>query len=190
MALQLLPRIGADPAAWAREKPAGDHLPYVAQIDDHTILLRDGRLMQVIALDGLLFETADTVELNYRKALRDTMLQAIGSSRFALYHHVIRRRVEPELAGSFPDPFSAEIDRVWRRRLSAKRLFVNNLFLCLIRRPLQGRGGAADRVTRLFERGSTRDAELAAERRALDEASDAMLACSPHCYSGSTDRLD
>ena len=56
--------------------------------------------MQVIALRGLLFETADTDELNYRKRLRDATLQAIGSSRFAIYHHVVRRRVETSLAPS------------------------------------------------------------------------------------------
>jgi type IV secretion system protein VirB4 len=42
------------------EQAAGSKLPYLAQIDDHTILLRDQRLMQVLHLDGLLFETADS----------------------------------------------------------------------------------------------------------------------------------
>lgn len=178
MALQLLPRLSPREQDWAREKAAGDHLPYLAQVDDHTVMLRDGRLMQVIALDGLLFETADTAEINYRKQLRDAMLQAIGSSRFALYHHIIRRRVEPQLDGHFPDSFSGEVDAAWRGRLEAKRLFTNDLFLCLIRRPLQGRGGAADRVARLLGRtsGDVRAADLAADRRALDAARDALLA--------------
>lgn len=163
---------------WVRERSAGNHLPYLAQIDDHTLLLRDGRLMQVIKLDGLLFETADTNEINYRKALRDAMLQAVGSSRFALYHHIVRRRVEPELRGDFPDPFSADLDRVWSVRLQAKRLFVNDLYLCIIRRPLQGRGGAAERLTGLFSRSKhgAGAADLAAERRELDAARDALLA--------------
>lgn len=177
MALQLLPRVSADPAAWAREKSAGVHLPYLAQIDDHTILLRDGRLMQVIALDGYLFETADTTDINYRKGLRDAMLQAIGSSRFALYHHVVRRRVDPGFGGDFPDPFSAELDNRWRRRLESKRLFANDLYLCLIRRPLQGRGGLADRAARLFGRtAGAQGADHAVERRALYAASEALLA--------------
>lgn len=178
MALQLLPPVSAKASDWRQEKPAGDHLPYLAQVDDHTVMLRDGRLLQVIALDGLLFETADTAELNYRKSLRDAMLQAIGSSRFAVYHHIVRRRVEPGLAASFPDPFSARVDEAWGQRLSAKRLFTNDLYLALIRRPLQGRGGAADRVARLFGRASadTRAATQATERRELDAARDALLA--------------
>ena len=178
MALQLLPPVSAEAQSWAREARAGDRLPYLAQIDDHTIMLRDGRLMQVIALDGMLFETADTDEINYRKALRDNMLQAIGSSRFALYHHVIRRRTDVQLDGAFPDPFSARLDAAWRQRLEAKRLFVNDLFVCIIRRPLQGRGGAVQRVADLFGNVSKarRAAELADERRALDAARDTLLA--------------
>jgi len=76
----------------ARERPAGHHLPYARHVDDHTIETRDGLLMQTLHLRGLLFETADTEEINYRKRLRDAMLQSIGSSRFALYHHIVRRR--------------------------------------------------------------------------------------------------
>lgn len=162
---------------WTQEKAAGDHLPYLAQIDDHTVLLRDGRLMQVLTLDGLLFETADTAEINYRKGLRDAMLQAIGSSRFALYHHIIRRRINPELVADFPDPFTARLDDAWRTRLEGKRLFTNDLFLCLIRRPLQGQGGVVDRIGRwLGGGGSARAADLMAERRALDAAREALLA--------------
>jgi type IV secretion system protein VirB4 len=164
--------------AWSREKAAGHHLPYLAQIDDHTVMLRDGRLMQVLALDGLLFETADTAEINYRKGLRDAMLQAVGSSRFALYHHIIRRPVEPQLDATFPDQFSASLDAAWQRKLSTKRLFTNDLFLCLIRRPLQGRGGAAERIGRFLGRSTSeeKDFALAGERRALDAARDALLA--------------
>ena len=88
------------PAGASRARsPPGIHLPYARHVDDHTIETRDGLLMQVIHLRGLLFETADTDEINYRKRLRDAMLQSIGSSRFALYHHIVRRRIDAELVG-------------------------------------------------------------------------------------------
>ena len=63
-----------------REQPAGAHLPYARHVDDATLELRDGLLMQTIHLGGLLFETADSDELNYRAELRDAMLRAVGSS--------------------------------------------------------------------------------------------------------------
>ncbi|MGH6614354.1 VirB4 family type IV secretion/conjugal transfer ATPase [Sphingomonas sp.] len=175
--MQLLPPLSQDRKAAAREKPAGHHLPYARHVDDHTIATRDGMLMQVIHLRGLLFETADTEEINYRKTLRDAMLQAIGSSRFALNHHVVRRRVETDLSAEFPDPFSEQLDAAWRARLSAKQLYVNELFLTLIRRPLQGRVGIADRVRGLLGRTVTSaDDESIHEVRQLDAARDALLA--------------
>lgn len=74
--------------AASREKSSGDHLPYLAQIDDHTLTTRDGLAMQVIRLEGLPFETIDAVQLEARKRGRDAMLQAVASARFALVHHV------------------------------------------------------------------------------------------------------
>src|SRR6185436_89204 len=144
LAMQLLSPLTRDRRVVAREKPAGYHLPYARHVDDHTIETRDGMLMQVIHLKGLLFETADTEEINYRKRLRDAMLQSIGSSRFALYHHIVRRRIDADLTAQYPDDFSGRLDNAWRARLATKRLYVNELFLTLIRRPLQCRIGGFD----------------------------------------------
>ena len=71
MGLQLLPPLTRDPRVVAREVSAGTHLPYARHLDDVTLVTRDGLLMQTIRLGGLLFETADTDELNYRADLRD-----------------------------------------------------------------------------------------------------------------------
>lgn len=169
--MQLLSPLTRDAKAIAREAAAGAHLPYARHVDDHTIETRDGMLLQVIHLRGLLFETADTEELNYRKRLRDAMLQSIGSSRFALYYHVVRRRADPELAAEFPDPFSEQLDATWKARLARRRLYVNDLFLTLIRRPLQGRISLLDRL-----RGVTAESGGAHELRALDTAREALVA--------------
>jgi type IV secretion system protein VirB4 len=169
--MQLLPALTRDPKVVAREAPAGKHLPYARHVDDHTIETRDGLLLQILHMRGLLFETADTEEINYRKRLRDAMLQSIGSSRFALYHHVVRRQVDVEIAAEFLDSFSAQLDAAWRTRLGAKKLYVNDLFLTLVRRPLQGKIGILDRL-----RGGGATVNAANELRQLDAARDALMA--------------
>lgn len=175
--MQFLPALTRDPKIIAREKSAAVHLPYAAQIDDHTILTRDGLMMQTISLRGLLFETADTSELNYRKVLRDAMLQTIGSSRFALYHHIIRRRVDTALEGDFPDAFSQALDARWRERLQAKQLYVNELYLTLVRRPLQGRIGVADRLRSWLGKSSAGESTTyTAELRSLGSTREALMA--------------
>ena len=178
MAMQLLPALSSDPKAAAREAPAGAHLPYARHLDDATIQTRDGLLMQTIRIGGLLFETADSDELNYRAELRDAMLRAIGTSRFAVYHHIVRRRVDADLAGEYSDAFSRRLDDRWRQRCEQRQLYVNELFLTLVRRPLQGRVGIADRLTRLFRSPSAAAAAAAlkGELTALNNAREALMA--------------
>jgi len=175
--MQLLPPLTRNAEAVAKEQPVGRHLPYGRHVDDWTIETRDGLLLQVIHLRGLLFETADTDELNYRKRLREAMLQAVGSSRFALYHHILRRRVDAELEAEHGDRFSAQLDAAWQARLAAKQLYVNDLYLTLVRRPLQGRVGKLDWIGRLFGRaGEPEGAAAAQELRQLHGARDALIA--------------
>ncbi|USR02370.1 VirB4 family type IV secretion/conjugal transfer ATPase [Sphingomonas aerolata] len=172
--MQLLSALTRDPKVVQREKPVGHHLPFARHVDRHTLETRDGLLMQVIHLRGLLFETADTDELNYRKRLRDATLQAIGSSHFAVYHHIVRRRVDVSLPGSFPDSFSAQMDAAWQARLASRRLYVNDLYLTLVRRPLQGKVGLIDKVRSTF---ANRVADTGAhDLRQLDTAREALLA--------------
>ena len=125
-----------------RETAAGIHLPYLAQIDDHTVVTREGHLLHVIALTGLPFETIGRAELESRLAVRDAMFQAIGTSRFALCHHVVRREVAARIEGEFGDGFSAELDESWNTLLASRRLYVNDLYLTLsFARSAAGRGG-------------------------------------------------
>lgn len=174
--MQLLPALTSSPKVVANEGPAGRHLPYSHHVDGNTLATRDGLLMQVIAMRGLLFETADTEEINYRKRLRDAMLQAIGSSRFALYHHIVRRRVDVGLDAEFEDAFSAKLDVAWQGRLDRRQLFVNDLYLTLIRRPLQGRVGLLDGLREKLSRTSSPVETAAQDFRQLDAAREALMA--------------
>lgn len=150
--------IGA--ASWsAKEARAGDRLPYARLVDDGTVLLRDGSVMAAIQVPGLLFETEDSDALNAHAETREVMLRAVLDSRFVLYHHVIRRRVEVELGGEFPDPLSRHIDARWKERLAGGSLFVNDQFITLIRRPARGRAGLAERMGRLFSRRNRGEVE-------------------------------
>ena len=195
--MQFLPGLSGKPEAqgsgkprFEREQTAGSRLPYAHHVNDSVLRLRDGTLMLVIRLGGLLFETAESDELNYRKSLRDAMLRAIGSSRFAVYHHIIRRRVEPASEGTFPDAFSRELDEAWQAKLGAKKLYANDLFLTLIRRPTQGKAGILERIAGLAGLARGREevaARLSAECRALEAAGEqllsAMASYRPHLLS-------
>jgi len=174
--MQLLPPLTKDSKLALQEQPAGKHLPYARHVDDHTIETRDGLLMQVIQVRGLLFETADTDEINYRKRLRDAALQAVGSSRFAIYHHVIRREADVSLGAEFPDTFSRELDARWRARLETRKLYINDLFLTLVRRPLQGKIAVLDRLRERLRRTVESFDTGRYELQQLEQARNALIA--------------
>ena len=159
-----------------RERRVGERLPYARHADDRTIELRNGMLMQTIVVEGFPFETADTEELNYRLAVRETMLRGVGHSRLALYHHIIRRKASASLAASFPDPLSAHIDRAWQARLSSRNLFVNDLFLTIVHKPSQGRVGLVDRLRDAAAATRGRESHRQREIRALDAVRESLVA--------------
>jgi len=141
------------PAAWsAKEARVGDRLPYERLIDEDTVLLRDGSVMSAIQVPGLLFETEDSAAINAHAATREVVLRSTLDARFVLYHHVIRRRVEVELDGEFPDPLSRHIDARWKERLAGGSLFINDQFVTLIRRPARGKTGLPERMAKFFSR--------------------------------------
>lgn len=161
-----------------REAPAGARLPYARHIDDATIETRDGMILQIIKIDGLAFETADTEDLNYRKTIRETMLRSIAHARFAIVHHVMRTPVKPSLDSIYPDAFSAELDRQWSERLDGRAMFVNDLFLTIVRRPASGRMGLVDKALDVLRGASAEEtaAQRARDLRELDSARDSMMA--------------
>ena len=156
-----------------RENSVGDRLPWSHHVDDFTVATRDGMLCQFVHLAGLPFETVDTDDLNYRHAIRETMLRAIASPHFGIYHHIVRRPVSAVLPGEATNAFNREIDTAWRARLAAKQMFVNELFLTVVRRPLRGRTGLLDGVADLFRSKGAGDDLVGL--RDLHTAVDAML---------------
>jgi type IV secretion system protein VirB4 len=175
--LQGLMSISPSRPDYDREAPAAKHLPYALHRDPHTLETDDGLLVQFIKLRGLMFETADSEELDYRKYLRDALLQSLGNSRYAIYHHILRRRIECNLSADFPDAFSQKIDARWRERLSARQLYANEIYLSLVRRPLHGQLGIVERARDWLGFGSANDGNSkAGDIRQLDAVREALTA--------------
>ena len=165
-------------AGWgAKEARAGDRLPYDRLVDENTLLLRDGSVMTALQVPGLLFETEDSEALNAHAATREVMLRSTLDARFVLYHHVVRRRVEVDLDGTFPDPLSRHIDERWQERLGSGSLFINDQFITLIRRPARGKAGLVDRASRVARRRKSSRVEAdPKDLRALRAAATGLIA--------------
>ena len=132
--------------------PIGTHVPFLRHVDEQTVITKkSGMLASVIKLSGIPFQTLDQEDINARLANRNTTVRSLGSSRFALYSTIIRRRIKSEIDGSFDIPFAEELDGRYMDRIRQKTLFVNEIYLTVIRRPMQGRLGTVEKILDWFK---------------------------------------
>lgn len=137
-----------------RERAMAVHIPYMRHVADKVIGLESGALLSIIKLDGLFFQTEDQAELNMRASVQNTMIRALGSSRYALWSTVVRTQVQPEIGGRFSDLFCELLDKRHMANLRAKRMFNNDLYLTIVRSGMRGALGVAETVFRLFDNSS------------------------------------
>lgn len=161
-----------------RQLKAGDRLPYANLADGHTVVLRDGSLMQTLHVEGFAFETADVDELNHKHFVRDMALRSIAQSGLVIHHHVVRHRVDPPAADPFDNPVCAMIDARWKERLAQRQLFSNQLFVTVLKRAPKGKAGLAKWLSSAFGSRSASDSHSARVRdmRELDAAREALVA--------------
>ncbi|TIT20669.1 MAG: type VI secretion protein, partial [Mesorhizobium sp.] len=141
-----------------KERPMATHIPYLRHVSNTVVGLENGALLCVIKLDGLFFQTEDQAELNMRSVVQNTMIRALGSSRFSVWSTVIRREVETEIEGTFDDPFCDLLNRRYMEQLRRKRMFTNQIYLTILRSGMRGPLGLSDAAKRLLDRTAGGDA--------------------------------
>lgn len=133
-----------------REDNVAQFVPYTRHIDSQTLKTKQGHFLKIIKLEGIPFETADQVDLNQKKNVRATMLKAISDSRFAVYQHTIRREVKDTQDSFFENDFCKNLDDAYQSRMDSKRMFINEQYLTIIRRPSNSRIGLFTELTHLI----------------------------------------
>ncbi|NSY16499.1 VirB4 family type IV secretion/conjugal transfer ATPase [Neorhizobium sp. AL 9.2.2] len=152
-----------------------EHIPYLRHVNDHVVSTKLGFLVSVIKLEGLPFQTMDQAELNARMRNRNNSFRLLGSSRFSLYTTVIRRKSAVAIDDDFDMPFAAELNRRYREHLSQKNLFVNDIYLTIVRRHMLGKIGWVDRALSAFSHGAGESESRTEALRELEEATLAMV---------------
>ncbi len=116
-----------------RELASSSFIPYLYHYDKETILLDNMSMMQIIRMDGFSFETADDIEVDMRKMVRNSLLKSLGDGNYSIWFHIVRRRQSAYPDGSQPKGFARYIDDRWRGKHDSKDLYINELYLSIIR---------------------------------------------------------
>jgi len=118
-----------------RENDARSHLPYARHVSDHVVALDSGALMLVFQIQGASFEAADARDLNDWHLKLNQAWRNLADEQFAVWHHLIRRRIEPEPSTGYRSAFAADLGAAWNARTADKPLWVNELFVTLVLHP-------------------------------------------------------
>ena len=147
-----------------REQPAERFIPYSAHVAEGVVRTEPGDYLQVFALGGASFESADDADLNNWHERLNVLWRNVASPNVALWTHVVRRRVRvaaassPEgitpTSGSFADALAQK----YERRLSGETLMANELYLSLVYRPAAGI--ATGLVSKLLSRSQREGSRL------------------------------
>ena len=144
-----------------RERHAAEHVPYSAHVSPTVIRTAAGDYLQGLRLGGASFESADDEQLNNWHERLNVLWRNLATPNLALWTHLVRRPVRPQLAAAHGAGFAAQLSTRYAQRLARESMMVNELYIALVHRPAAG--AAATLVTRLLARSrrATHAADLA-----------------------------
>lgn len=117
-----------------RELSVAEFIPYEHHFDKETIITKNGELMQTIRLEGWSFETADDVDVDMKKSVRNSLFKSLSNGNYAVWFHTVRRRKSAYPAGEFGNPFARKLNEHWRAKHNQHESFVNELYITVLRR--------------------------------------------------------
>lgn len=116
-------------------------IPYRVHVSDQVVLTASGDYVMTWRLAGIAFECADDAEINAHHARLNAWLRNLSSPEVALWTHVVRRRERPLRLSEVPAGFARRLIGRYQQRLAAETLWVNELYVTLVYRPLGSRLG-------------------------------------------------
>lgn len=121
------------------------HIPITSHVDQHTLRTKDGKLIQIIKLEGVPHETSDNAALNQWKSSRNFLWRSVADSRVSIWTHVIRYKKSEYPAGQYKDGFAKRLNERYRDSLKNTEMYVNDLYICVVRQ------GSTDKVASFSE---------------------------------------
>lgn len=123
-----------------------DFLPYYCHYDPHTLLTKNGELMQTIRItgnrNGLEYESEDGDAI-VRASIRQALSAYVKSDRFSIWLHTVRKRRPAPFSPKYTETFPAYAQAQWQSLHPWKHHYYNEIYITLLRDGQSG--GMADK---------------------------------------------
>lgn len=111
--------------------PDPGFIPYACHFDNHTVLTKNGELMQVIKITGFSKQSIGSENLDLREILREALTKCMKQNT-AAWIHTVRRKTSLEPGGEYPDSFSKRLNDVWAKKHGLRETYVNELYISVL----------------------------------------------------------
>lgn len=121
------------------EQSIAKMIPYTHYVDDATIELRNGNLVQVIKVGGLSADTLDDSVRDMEKRFRNGLLMTVGDANTALYFNTIRKKTSVTLEANYPDGFLSDLNKKWNNKLNKELFYINEHYITVVSKQPAGK---------------------------------------------------
>lgn len=111
---------------------SGDFVPAACHYDEHTLLTKNGELLQTIQINGIHSEKISKNLFNLREVVRAAIRNTVDCNKFAFWVHTIRRKDDLDDTADYNGLLSANIHDIWRRKNYWHDKFVNRLYITVV----------------------------------------------------------
>lgn len=127
------------------------NIPFSHHYDKNTICNKDGTMFQIIALNGIAFETIDDNDLVSEKKNRNQLFTSSTDELTGIYTYTIRREEKTIPEGEFePGTFPHELNAAYMDMQGKRKAFVNEHYLVVARKPYAGAQESLMNLAQLF----------------------------------------
>ncbi len=147
-----------------------DFVPYACLCNPHTILTKNGELLQTIKMVGFSYEALSSAPVGLREVIRQALLEHVREPRYAIWFHTMRRKQSLAPEGQFSEPFATQVDQAWNQKNDWNNKFINELYVSIVR---EGENVAINDAKK-FGEGLLPKKHLNARNRYLDDAANEL----------------
>lgn len=109
-----------------------DFIPVACHYDQHTLLTKNGELIQTFQINGINSEKISKTLFNLRKVVRQALKENIKDTNYAIWIHTIRRKANLDDPSPYHSFFSANIHEIWAKKNYWHDKYVNRLYISVV----------------------------------------------------------
>lgn len=110
-----------------------DYVPYACLYNPHTLLTKNGELLQTLKVVGFQFEAISQENVELRETIRHAISAHLPDDNYAFWFHTLRRKKSLVTEAAFPSTFAQKTNASWNQMHHWDHTYVNELYITIVR---------------------------------------------------------